>query len=199
MKTFWDERYAAPDYVYGTEPNAFFRSFIDGRPPGRILLPAEGEGRNAVYAARHGWEVTAFDYSEAGQAKALCLADRFEVKIDYRLADLEHFPFPVAAFDAVGLFFVHVPESIRPSFHQKVINALRPGGWLVLEAFSPEQVHFASGGPRQLELLYTPDQLRDDFSALDILEFQALETDLDEGPFHQGRAAVVRILGRKAP
>ena len=197
MKQFWEERYAESEYVYGTVPNEFFKSFLDQHPAGRLLLPAEGEGRNAVYAARHGWMVTAFDYSENARQKALALAGQDGVTLDYQVTELRLFDFPEAAFDVVGLFFVHLPPADRAYLHQQVIRSLRPGGKVALEAFSKEQLAFQSGGPRHEAMLFDTRLLSSDFSGLQIPFLKQEKILLQEGRYHQGEASVVRMLANK--
>lgn len=195
MKDMWNERYTAPGYVYGTEPNEFFRAHLAARAPGRILLPAEGEGRNAVYAASQGWQVDAFDYSTAGRDKAMALAEERGVAISYHVADLSNAHFPEGEFDAVGLFFVHLPAALRIDVHTRCIRALKPGGLLLLEAFHPEQLDLLSGGPKNPDLLYSVAMLRADFAALHLDIAETVRIELDEGPMHRGPAAVVRVAG----
>ena len=198
MKEMWEQRYAADEYAYGEEPNAFFKACLERLPaPGRILLPAEGEGRNAVYAARQGWQVNAFDFSPAGREKALRLADRHDVHINYEVADYETAHIEPEAYDAVALIFAHKPESIRGAVHRKLVSALKPGGHLFLEAYSKEQLAYGTGGPPTEALLYTLEDLREDFAALDILELEKLEAEIHEGRYHTGLASVVRLVARR--
>ena len=199
MKEFWDQRYAEPDYVYGEEPNDYFKAFLDAYPghPGRLLLPGEGEGRNAVYAARKGWEVIAFDQSRSGREKALQLAAKHGVSFQYEVCDVRDFLFQETAFDLIGLFFFHLPAELRMHTHQQVIQALKPGGALLAELFSPRQIGRSSGGPQVRELLYDTDDLKQDFKNLKI-EYLAEETvHLSEGKYHEGEAAVVRLIAQK--
>lgn len=197
MQPFWDQRYAENDWVYGEAPNAWFKAFIDSQPePGRLLLPAEGEGRNAVYAAEKGWEVFAFDFSPVARDKALALAARKGVQIRYERMDIAAFR-ATDSFDAVGLVFVHLPEPLRKSFHAEIYYALRPGGQLVMEAFTPEQLQYQSGGPKELSLLYDPVVICQDFPLLHRLYCQQEIIELNEGPFHQGKASVMRLLGKR--
>ncbi|MGB5194053.1 MAG: class I SAM-dependent methyltransferase [Polyangiales bacterium] len=199
MKDMWEERYAADDYAYGEEPNAFFKACLDRLPtPGRLLLPAEGEGRNAVYAATRGWRVDAFDFSAAGREKALHLAERHGVHIHYEVADYETAHIEPRAYDAVALIFAHKPERLRRAVHRKLASALKPGGHLFLEAYSKEQLAYGTGGPPNEQLLYTLDDLREDFSDLDILELEQVEAEIHEGLYHTGLASVVRLIARQA-
>jgi hypothetical protein len=198
MKDMWEKRYAAEEYAYGQEPNAFFKACLDELPkPGRILLPAEGEGRNAVYAARRGWEVDAFDFSSAAREKALRLAERHGVHINYEVADYETAHIEPGAYDAVALIFAHKHESIRRTVHRKLVPALKAGGYLFLEAYSKEQLGYGTGGPPNEQLLYALDDLREDFSELGIVQLEQLETEIHEGRYHTGLASVVRLVAKK--
>lgn len=200
MKEFWDQRYSEPHYVYGEEPNEYFKEFLDAYQgkPDRLLLPGEGEGRNAVYAARLGWEVVAFDQSAEGKKKALQLAAKYDVSIQYEVCDVLHFPFEEASFDLAGMFFVHLPRPLRDSTHPRLVSALRPGGMLVAELFTPRQLGKTSGGPQTTELLYEPEDLRREFQALEIELLEELNIELNEGPYHQGEASVVRLVAVKS-
>jgi len=197
MKAFWDARYTAEAYAYGHTPNAFFAKQLSAHEPGRLLLPAEGEGRNAVFAAQRGWDVTAFDFSGSGREKALQLAEREKVSLRYELTDVRSFSYPEAAFEAAALIFAHLPPEDRHFLHQKVWQSLAAGGVLWLEAFSKEQLGRASGGPKKPDMLYHPEALAADFPEAAIQQLEVRETELDEGPFHQGKASVVRLIAKK--
>ncbi len=196
MRPFWDQRYAENESVYGKEPNAFFREFIDTRKPGTLLLPAEGEGRNAVYAASNGWQVDAFDFSPVAQQKALNLAAAKGVHINYKLQHIGDFK-ANKQYDVVALIFVHLAEEQRREFHKEVYHSIRPGGFVVLEAFAMEQLRFESGGPKDVTLLYDAPSLCNDFPFLHILNCGQKEIVLDEGSFHKGKAAVLRMTGQR--
>lgn len=193
--TFWDERFAESGFAYGEEPNGFLREQLDRLTPGSLLLPAEGEGRNAVWAASRGWSVHAFDTSTVGRDKALATARRKGVEMTYELRSAAE---PMldfeARFDAVGLVFMHLPAEVRRSAHQGVARCLRPGGALILEAFSTEQLERGTGGPRELELLYTAADLEEDFAGLEIHTLEKRDVELNEGRYHLGVASVVRVL-----
>jgi SAM-dependent methyltransferase len=194
--TFWNTRYTKNDTVYGYEPNQFFKSFIDSHKPGSILLPAEGEGRNAIYAASKGWEVTAFDFSEVAKEKALRLAQSKKVHINYDVLNIQNFK-AGKLYDAVGLIYVHLPDALRKQFHQAIYQSLKPAGYLVLEAFSKAQIEYDSGGPKDVALLYDAPALCNDFQFLHLLCCQQKEIVLNEGAFHKGKAAVLQIIGQK--
>ena len=195
-KDFWNVRYADNEVVYGREPNLFFKSFIDNRKPGTLLLPAEGEGRNAVYAASKGWEVDAFDFSEEAYRKAMNWSAEKNVTINYQVKEIERFT-ATKKYDAVGLIYVHLPQNTRQSFHKQVHNSIRSGGFLVLEAFAKEQLEYGSGGPKNVSLLYDAPTICQDFPFLHTMFCGQKEIDLDEGNFHKGKAAVLQLIGQK--
>jgi SAM-dependent methyltransferase len=192
--SFWDRRFAEAGFAYGEEPNRFLAEELDRLDPGALLLPAEGEGRNAVWAAARGWTVHAFDTSIVGRDKALAMARRRGVEITYEirsvaddLTDLE------GRFDAVGLVFMHLPGDARRAAHRAVARCLRPGGSLILEAFAKEQLERGTGGPRESELLYDLDELRRDFETVRLQSLERREVELAEGRYHLGVASVIRL------
>jgi len=196
---FWDQRYAGPDYKYGTSPNIFLREqAVRLTPPADVLVPGDGEGRNGVWLAQQGHRVTAVDYSAIGLRKARELADSHGVALTTALADLGEWSPAPAAFDAVVLIYVHLPGAIRQTAHRRLALGLRPGGWLVLEAFHPAQLAHTSGGPKDPDMLYTPGMLASDFSGLlvPVLSWEG-EITLSEGPGHQGLAHVTRWVGQR--
>jgi len=197
MKEHWNERYSATEYIYGTNPNAWVTEKLALLEPGSILFPAEGEGRNAVYAATQGWNVSAFDQSEEGQKKALKLAIEKGVSIKFTLDDLLLFNPGPEQFNAIVMIFVHMPVEIRQPVHHKLLSYLKPGGHVILEAFTKKQIQNTTGGPRTEFLLYERDYLLDDFKDIEILELIETTTILDEGPLHQGEAFVIRMFAQK--
>jgi SAM-dependent methyltransferase len=193
--TFWDDMYREKEFRYGKNPNLFFKSQIDKLQPANMLLPAEGEGRNAVYAASQGWKVTAFDISEQGQIKAQGLAKENCVKITYNVANVLEFQ-SSEKFDVIGLSYAHFPADIRQEAHQYLLTFLKPNGYVILEAFSKAQLGNPSGGPKNENMLFSIEDIRDEFTQL---EFELLEEktiDLSEGDFHKGKANVIRFLGQ---
>ena len=198
MKQFWNERFSAENYMYGEHPNVFFMEQLAHLQPGNLLLPGEGEGRNAVWAARHGWKVTAVDYSEEGRKKTSLLAQKHKTELEaYVIEDLNHFVPKISGFDAVALIFVHMRPDERIKLHAKLIESLRPGGILILESFSKNQLKFNSGGPKNLEMLYDIDSLNIDFEQLTIDFIQEEIVFLEEGQHHLGEASVIRMIARK--
>jgi SAM-dependent methyltransferase len=197
MKDFWNERYSNSEYVYGKEPNQFFKRALDRLSPGKLLLPAEGEGRNAVYAASKGWDVLAFDYSEEAKQKALLLAKENEVNIRYEVSFAEDVLLPENEYDAAALIFVHLPKDIFKPFLQKVIESLKPGGILILELYSVKQLGRDSGGPKSKELLFDYDELRSLLKGVNVDLFEEKEVQLREGKYHRGEAIVIRGIATK--
>lgn len=202
MKEFWNQRYGASEYAYGTEPNVFFKAQLDRLPAGRILLPAEGEGRNAVYAASQGWEVEAYDISEAGKAKALQLAAQQKVNIHYQVGTLKNLDYVNDSFDVIGLIFAHLPAEIRTNTHQRLSQLLRPGGHIILEAFHKEHLKYnqnnpQAGGPKNADLLYDIALLQQDFPGFKFWILEEKIYTLQEGKFHIGESAVVQMLAQK--
>ena len=196
---FWDQQFSGADFKYGTRPNAFLLSQASRLPAAaRILVPGDGEGRNSVWLASQGHRVLAMDGSAVGLAKARALAAEQGVRIATQLADLADWQPPAGAFDALVLTYVHLPPAIRASAHQRLADALRPGGLLILEAFHPKQLGRSSGGPGQLDMLYALADLESDFAGrMQWLLREEAETVLDEGPGHQGAAWVTRLVGRR--
>ena len=193
---FWDERYSSDEYAYGILPNKYFKEQIDKLKPGKLFLPGEGEGRNAVYAAKLGWDVTALDYSVMAQEKAMKLAEENNVKIKYHVIPINEYIFPVSEFDASSLIFVPIPENLRALIHKNIIRSLKPGGVLIAELFSKKQINNNSGGSKDLSLLCDIDELLHDFKEMDIIEGYETQINLNEGQYHQGKADVIRILAK---
>jgi SAM-dependent methyltransferase len=196
MEEFWDERYDTREFVYGKAPNALFKDFIDNTPPGDLLLPAEGEGRNAVYAALKKWNVTAFDFSSKAKAKAMQLAAEYGVRIEYHISSIEDFQ-TNRNFDAVALIFLHLPPETRQQMHRKLIKFLRPGGYFLIEAFSRKQIHYNTGGPKNLALLYNGQELAEDLKSLELVHYKEKLRGLNEGYYHKGEAEVIQLIARK--
>ena len=196
MQEFWDERFDTKEYVYGKHPNAYFKDFIDKTRPGSILLPADGEGRNSVYAAIKGWQVTAFDFSQKAKEKAQELANTYDVNINYHISSIEDFHTD-AQFDVVAVIFLHLPPETRRKMHHKLISFLKPGGNLILEAFSKKQIDYQTGGPRNLDLLYSGQDVAEDLKSLELVHYKEKLKTIQEGNFHDGKAEVIQLIARK--
>ncbi|WP_017731144.1 class I SAM-dependent methyltransferase [Nafulsella turpanensis] len=194
MQDYWNKQYETDDYYFGKEPNEFFRTFIDSLPAGKILLPAAGEGRNAVYAAEVGWEVEAFDTSPKAREKALKLARERDTNLRYELQDAQSYNGPKDYFDVIAIVFLHLPAAERRAFHQKMVSCLNPnGGNLYLLAFSDEQLGQAGPGPADNSLLYSKQDIIADFKDLQIDMVQEEEVNLKEGVGHRGKAKVIKL------
>lgn len=203
MKEFWDQRYGDDNYAYGETPNTWFKNRIDGIKPGKILLPGEGEGRNAVYAARLGWDVYAFDQSKEGKKKAELLAKKYGVFINYQVLELSEIAYELEIFDIIATVFVHFPPGLREKYHRILGSYLKPGGRFIIEGFSKQQLTRVSendsgGGPKNEAMLFSVDELKSDFTNYDIKELLEEVVHLDEGQFHNGMSAVIRFDGRKS-
>ena len=182
--------------MYGTQPNEYLKEKIDSLPCGSILFPAEGEGRNAIYAALHGWDVYAYDFSPIAREKAMKNAESTSAHIQYDVAESNTY-MPLKNFDAIALIYAHLPEKERKALHQKVMSWLKPGGHIIIECFSKDQLQYNSGGPKDLSMLYDVDELKTECIGFNIIEAMQIETTLNEGPYHQGKASVVRFFAQK--
>lgn len=198
MKDFWNERYAHQEYAYGVHPNQFLEDTISTLPiHGKIFFPAEGEGRNAVFAAKKGFQVFAFDLSCEGKNKADKLADDFNVKIDYQVGKIDDLDYEQAYFDGIVLIYAHFPMAIRKKIHLQLLRFVKPKGIVIFEAFSKEQLQFNSGGPKDFDMLFSEEEIKNEFPNV---KFDFLKTEviqLKEGEFHQGKASVIRFVGIK--
>lgn len=197
---FWNEKYAEEAYIYGTKPNVWLEENLPKLQKGSILFPAEGEGRNAIYAAKLGWEVTAFDFSEEGKKKAMLLAQQNQVDLDYQIASADEVNFE-NQFNAICFSFSHFPAAMKIGAYQHLENFLEVGGTVILELFAKEQAQYQeisnSGGPRDGAMLWSKEEV---LQSLPSIEWQSLEVvvyNLDEGPGHQGDGAVIRGIGVK--
>lgn len=191
---FWDERYSAEEYAYGREPNDFLRAEAHRIPAGPVLCLAEGQGRNAVFLASLGHDVTAIDFSAEGLRKASQLARERGVSLTLIEADLATFEPPATAYAGVVAIFAHLPPDVRRRVHGWVPRVLAPGGCYVLEAYTPKQLDFGTGGPKDPAMLMTLDGLREELAPLHFDVGREVERDIDEGPFHGGRSATVQVV-----
>ncbi|WP_313090147.1 class I SAM-dependent methyltransferase [Chryseobacterium flavum] len=198
----WDERYSTETFAYGTEPNNYLKEQLNKLNPGKILFPADGEGRNSVYAAVKGWKASAFDISSGGQKKALQLAQNNLVTIDYQVGELHALNYEKEQFDVIALIYAHFPAEIKSSIHKTLDQYLRKGGIIIFEAFSKNHLDYLArnekvGGPKDIGSLFSIEEIRSDFPNYDILELAETETELNEGIFHNGTGSVIRFSGRK--
>lgn len=193
----WNERYSRPGFAYGTEPNDFLREYAPLIPKGRVLALADGEGRNGVFVATLGHQVTSVDLSAVGLAKARRLAASRGVTIETVVADLADFVIAPSSWEGVVSIFCHLPPTLRRRVHAAVVEGLVPGGVLLLEAYTPRQLAFGTGGPSRAELMPTLAQLREELAGLEFVRGEELERDVREGDFHTGYAAVVQVVARR--
>ena len=197
MNDYWNNRYAEKEFAYGMSPNEYLKEQLSRITPGRILFICEGEGRNAVFAATQNWEVEAFDLSEEGQKKALALAKEKSVTIHYQIADATKVDYSENSFDVIAIIYAHFPSTIRKSIHYKIKHWLKPNGSVILEVFNPNQLQNTSGGPKDIDMLYSTDSIGDDFSDFEIKQLTAIQIELNEGKYHMGKADVLRFFGSK--
>jgi len=194
----WDERYSQAEEVYGHAPNAFVvRQAARFRKGMKLLVPGDGYGRNGIWLAQQGFQVHTVDLSAVGVERARDAAKAAGAKLTIEQADLATWNWPVDQFDAVIAIFLHLPPQVRVKVHGSMVRTIKPGGLIVLQAFSPAQLKHSSGGPRQVELLYTPAILQEDFAPATALELGEKEVQIDEGHMHRGLAAVVQAVFRK--
>jgi SAM-dependent methyltransferase len=203
MKEQWDKRYASDQYLYGVEANKFFKQCLEElKIQGIILFPAEGEGRNAVYAGTKGYKVRAFDISSVAREKALKLADENQVRLDYYVGQIDELDIQDELFGAVVLTSVHVPAPKRASFHKELIKKLKPGGYIILEGFSKDNLELREknpeiGGPPNRDMLFSKEDIQSDFDGLEVILLEQTLVELNEGVLHNGEASVIRYIGRK--
>lgn len=193
----WDERYADPDFAYGTEPNDFLVEQAGLLPQGPILCLAEGEGRNAVWLAQQGHTVTGVDASAVGLDKARRLATERGVQIETVCSDLAHFHIEPGAWAGIVSIFAHVPPALRRDLHRRVVHGLRPGGVLLLEAYTPEQLRYGTGGPPVAEMTMQIALLEEELAGLEFVMACEREREIVEGKFHTGAGHVVQLVARK--
>ncbi len=201
-KNMWNERYMDNEFVYGKEPNLFFKEWLQKLESGSILMPADGEGRNGVFAAQLGWKVTSTDLSEEGKSKALELANEKNVALDYSVGDLEELEFKKEAFDAIGLIYAHFAADKKTILHKKLNDYLKPGGIIIFEAFSKLHLLYNGidpkvGGPKDFDMLFSTLEIAADFENYEILLLEEKEIKLEEGKYHIGKGSVIRFVGRK--
>jgi hypothetical protein len=198
----WDERYSTDEFAYGEQPNNYLKEQLEKLNVGNILFPAEGEGRNAVFAAKLGWAVSAFDISEEGKNKAMRLAEINNVTIDYQIEELQTLNYNAEQFDAMALIYAHFPADIKSDYHKTLDQYIRKGGFVIFEAFSKNHLEYLAknekvGGPKDIASLFSIEEIKSDFHNYEIVELTEKEIELSEGIFHNGKGSVIRFVGRK--
>lgn len=198
----WNERYSKDEFAYGEEPNNYLKEQLTKLTVGTILFPAEGEGRNAVFAAKLGWMVSAFDISNEGKIKAIRLAEKNNVTIDYKVGELRTLDFETEQFDAIALIYAHFPANIKSLYHKTFDKYLKNDGIIIFESFSKKHIDYVTtnekvGGPKDIESLFSIDEIKSDFPNYEFIELEEKEIELNEGLFHNGTGSVIRFVGRK--
>ena len=198
----WNERYSNEAYAYGLEPNDFLKQELEKISPAKILFPAEGEGRNALFAASLGWEVSAFDIAQEGKNKAMKLAQERGLSIDYQVGNLSELNYTPTQFDVIALVYAHFSAAIKSDLHKALSNLLKPGGIIIFEAFSKSHLNYIAknekvGGPKEFEMLFSIEEIQNDFPDYTIGLLEEKEIELREGLFHNGTGSVVRFVGTK--
>jgi 2-polyprenyl-3-methyl-5-hydroxy-6-metoxy-1,4-benzoquinol methylase len=198
----WNERYSKDEFAYGVQPNNYLKEQLEKLKAGTILFPAEGEGRNAVFAAKLGWTVSAFDISLEGKNKALRLAETNQVTIDYQVGELQTLNYNTEQFDVIALIYAHFPADIKSIYHKTLDRYLRQGGFVIFEAFSKRHIDYIArnekvGGPKDVAMLFSMEELKADFANYESIELVEKEIELSEGLFHNGKGSVIRFVGKK--
>lgn len=199
MKEFWNQRYSGDEFFYGTAPNAFLASQLHRLKPGQtVLAVADGEGRNGVWLARQGLDVTAVDFSPLAVEKAQRLAGQYGVTVRHEISDLFSWSWGENRFDAIAAIFIQFvgPEQ-RRTLNELMLRAVKPGGLLILQGYRPKQLEYQTGGPSSVENLYTAETLREEFSAMEILHLAEHDDEICEGEGHCGMSALVDLVARK--
>jgi len=198
----WNNRYSDKEYAYGEQPNNYLKEQLEKLEAGSVLFPAEGEGRNAVFAAKLGWSVSAFDISSEGKKKAMQLAELNNVNIKYQVGQLSELNYHKEQFDAIALIYAHFPADIKSLVHRQLDQYLKKGGLVIFEAFSKKHLEYISrdekiGGPADIGMLFSIDELKTDFPDYEIIELAEQEVELHEGLYHNGKGSVIRFVGKK--
>ncbi len=198
----WDERYSSKEYAYGEEPNEFLKSELVKFKAGSILFPADGEGRNSVFAAKLGWETTSFDISKEGKKKAEALAQKNNVSINYKLGNLNSLTFEKESFDVIALIYAHFSPELKSIYYKTFDKFLKKGGVIIFEAFSKKHLEYNTknekvGGPKDSEMLFSIDEIKTYFTNYNILQLEEKEIELNEGLYHIGLGCALRFVGLK--
>lgn len=197
MNEMWNKKYSSEEFIYGKEPNVFFKNEIEKLPAGKLFSFGEGEGRNIVYAAKLGWQVDAIDLSDSAKVKAEILAKENNVRINYSIIDFKDFTPKENYYDVVLIIFFHLPNELKQKMFQDTITLLKQGGKVIMEVFEKEQLKYSSGGPKSEELLYSLEDITEGFIHLNFLKFSKEIIQLEEGNHHLGKGVSIRFVGEK--
>ncbi len=193
----WDQRYATANYVFGKDPNAFLVRNLDRIPPGKVLCAGDGEGRNGIWLAKQGFEVTSLDYSPIGLQKARKLAKEYQVEVNFVMADILDIDLGLEHYDAIISIFLHLDKSKIPLLHKQYMTSLKPSGAILVEVFSKDQLKYGSGGPKSRDALYHQDYFCRDFPGWKRHYLRQELIELAEGSGHNGQASVIRAILEK--
>jgi SAM-dependent methyltransferase len=193
----WDQRFGSPEYLYGKQPNDFLKSNYKLIPNGKVLCIGEGEGRNSVFLARQGYQVTALDYSVAGLNKTETLAKENHVEIELIHADLTTYDSSDNVWQGIVSIFCHIHKNLRHVVHQNCFNSLKEGGFFLLEGYSPNQLKYNTGGPKDLDLLMDLKEVKNELKGLDFQISHEIIREIYEGSIHKGLSSVIQIIGKK--
>lgn len=194
MKEFWDDRYASQEFIYGKHPNGFFQKCLVNLKIGKIFLPAEGEGRNAAYAANLGWNVYAVDFSQEAKNKALTFARDHGVDIIYEVNDLTCHHYRESYYDAAAIIYLHLKGKEKQRILSKIFNSVKRGGAIIVEVFSKSQLQNDSGGPKDIEMLYSINEFGELLKDFHIKILEEKTTFISEGKYHHGNSDVIRVF-----
>jgi len=194
---FWDDKFSADHYIYGTDPNEFLATNFAAIPKGNVLCIGDGEGRNGVFLATQGYQVTSVDSSAVGLRKARELATIKGVEINTILADLNDYDFGNGQWSGIVSIYCHLESPLRQKVHSGVVSGLKNAGVLLLEAYTPKQLEFNTGGPPRTSLMYSEEILQSDFKGLDFSLLQEIDRPVKEGTHHDGMGAVVQAIAVK--
>lgn len=197
-KERWSQRFDTADYIFGEMPNDYLKSQRSHLKSGKALAIADGEGRNAVWLAQQGLEVDSFDFIQSAVDKASKLASSRKVKVNALCSDWQSFEWKPSTYDnVVGIFFQFVGPDERAQIFKKMDLALKPGGVLIIQGYSTEQLKYSTGGPGKLDHLYDEAMLHDAFTSYDVLDVKTYEAEILEGSAHKGMSGLLGFVGRK--
>lgn len=198
MSNPWDDRYSSSENYYGNEPNDHLREWAHLLAPNSSILSlGEGEGRNALFLLKQGHQIVATDFSQVGLNKLKKLAEAMGKSVEIKAGDLADFEFGTSKWDGIVSIWCHMPSELRREIHRKAVESLKPGGLFILEAYTPEQLKYKTGGPPVADLMMTLTDLKSELVGLDFIYAEEKVRDVFEGKGHHGTSSVVQVIGRK--